>query len=562
MRSLLKEWRYWIGPVLVGLCLSFYPHMRAWIDHGNPFWIADEDELSLYLMIASKAFWQNAWHISDPLFLSSAPLKYPWLQFIPFVQVTKIFSASPLAISLAWRIFAGVSIPLAWYGLLRVYRATPFAAAFLATLLSCDSGLLEGKFLAKLFFFALKAISGDETLFIAKPILHPEWRIITPGVSLAALLVFLATLRLLSTEDGRRAWLRPGLAFGLLFHTYFYFWTAAFIGLCAYCLIRPKRWLIVLRTILVGACVGLPEIWRSIAVRQQNSSDWLLRSDKFLPIDHLSEWIMPKITFLILLAIGTYVLRRRKEEFLALWAQAFAGFLLLNHQLLTGLQIENFHWSYHWGPTLSALIALALVECYGKIPLLLRKRSFAFSLTAITLLTAFYLRHLETQRSEISMAINSKLQVLLRHPPDEIPRGSLISGQRYWFDLACILREGRPLSGYAATLSPSLSNQEWSWRSVMNDIFSNSDLEQAKKSIENRVSTMVWGPWSRDPAKRAALLEERLGLFQRLSPIASLNSAEDDALPVFVIREHGDSYEVKQRAIPRRDLPPGMLVGQ
>ena len=29
-----------------------------------------------------------------------------------------------------------------------------------------------------------------------------------------------------------------------------------------------------------------------------------------------------------------------------MWYQILAGLLLLNHQIFTGLQIENFHWSY------------------------------------------------------------------------------------------------------------------------------------------------------------------------------------------------------------------------
>ena len=49
------------------------------------------------------------------------------------------------------------------------------------------------------------------------------------------------------------------------------------------------------------------------------------------------------------------------------WSTAAAGLVLMNHQVMTGLQFENFHWSYVAGPCLSLLIGLLLANSLSRL---------------------------------------------------------------------------------------------------------------------------------------------------------------------------------------------------
>ena len=64
---------------------------------------------------------------------------------------------------------------------------------------------------------------------------------------------------------------------------------------------------------------------------------------------------MPAIVLLAATACSSW---RYHRELILPWSLAASGLFLMNHQVITGLQIENFHWSYVAGPCLSLLIGL------------------------------------------------------------------------------------------------------------------------------------------------------------------------------------------------------------
>ena len=65
--------------VLVGLLLSTLPHLQSWIRLGEPIWVADEDELGLYLPVAAQASVHHPFRLADPV-VSDGPTAYQWLQ--------------------------------------------------------------------------------------------------------------------------------------------------------------------------------------------------------------------------------------------------------------------------------------------------------------------------------------------------------------------------------------------------------------------------------------------------------------------------------------------------
>ena len=142
--------------------------------------------------------------------------------------------------------------------------------------------------------------------------------------------------------------LASGVGFGLLFHVYFYFWTSACLGLALAWLLDAGHRRVYFHTGWIGGLIGLPAIVAG-AMLKKGSPEWLHRTDNFLPIARLSELEFPKLALVAVPLTFAWVMLRRRD-LLHLWALTLAGLLLLNHQVVTGLQIQNFHWTYVWGP--------------------------------------------------------------------------------------------------------------------------------------------------------------------------------------------------------------------
>src|SRR5579864_706578 len=120
--------------IVVGVSLSVLPHVVWWTRLGKPVWIADEDDL-LYLSVASQAYFNHPLALSDPTRVAGGATIYPWLLFGPGIVVARVLGLGPLAINLVWRAWAGVSIALGWYLIIRHYVGRPWLAAALAVLL-------------------------------------------------------------------------------------------------------------------------------------------------------------------------------------------------------------------------------------------------------------------------------------------------------------------------------------------------------------------------------------------------------------------------------------------
>jgi hypothetical protein len=135
-------------------------------------------------------------------------------------------------------------------------------------------------------------------------------------------------------------------------------------------------------------------------------------------IDHFDELLVPRVA--LLLAAGSFVwLWRTRRDLLPLWCHAAAGLALLNHQIVSGLQIENFHWGYVYGPCLAIITALLAVD---GLTALSRRRQWAASRAASVMLvalcamhlgSAFWLRAIEASRAVQALPAAT---VPARHP--------------------------------------------------------------------------------------------------------------------------------------------------
>ncbi len=383
-------------------------------------------------------------------------------------------------------------------------------------------------------------------LLASKPNLMPHWRIMTPGLSLAYLLLYvLALLRALDHRT-RSSLLVAGVACGLLFHVYFYYWTAAGLSLllCAVFLRSERQ--VFLATGSIGLVVGLPSLVSTYLLPATQNADWLARTDKFIQIGHLQELILPKIGPMLAMAAVVYAfVRQPRLRFLGL--HVLAGLALLNHQVITGLQIENFHYSYFWGPLCSALLVLIALDHMRQVPRGGLERRWVLgvigAVVALQFSTGFYLRLREVTDSQEAVQLNHELREFKRdlqaHGVSKTPN-SVIAGDRGHVRLSVVLEDQRPLSGYVVDVSAVVSDEQWAERIALDAVLSGVNATTFALDQRRALDRNVWGPWARDEALKRQLLELRLAKHRW----AATN------LPYAI-----DRYEVGYVALPRGASP-------
>ncbi|MDG2039898.1 MAG: hypothetical protein P8J30_05395 [Ilumatobacter sp.] len=310
-----------------------------------------------------------------------------------------------------------------------------------------------------------------------------------------------------------------GVALGLLVHVYFYYWTAAGLAHLLLTLDR-QRWGTYLRVAVIGVLVGLPALVAGALLTTDTSADWMLRSDKFVPIGHFEELLVTRAAFL-LFSIAFLWLWRARRELLPLWCHAAAGLVLLNHQLVSGLQIENFHWTYVYGPGLAVLTASLAADGVRR---LMPYRAWAAAVVTTALVvgggghvaSAVWLRAAEASRTASSISIlehygHYREQRALRASAP-VERGG-VAGDSWFVDFAAIFDDQRPLARYSAKLTPSIDNVALDERVALNAVLLGQT--QAEFELAQRAEAQVdrWGPTARDPVLAAARLRRRVLAF-------------------------------------------------
>lgn len=524
--------------VIVGILLSVLPHLLWWKALGGPVWIADHDDL-LYAAYSSQAYYNHPFYLADPSQITGGTSGYPWLQFIPAVLLTKGLGGGAININLIWRIWAGASIALGWFLLGRHYLKDSRAATALTVVLLSDTGLIYAKPVLRQITLFVQIITGKPGgLFDTLPSLCFHWRIITPGLSLAFLLLH---VWLVARAKEQPTWSRlvwSGIGFGLLFNVYFYYWTAAGLALLIALLLDPDSRKIYFQTGWIGGLIGLPSLISGFLLKRTTLPDWLQRSDKFLPISRLSELLIPTGAIILLIVCLLWV-RYHRRDLIHLWSLAAAGILLANHQFLTGLQIENFHWLYVWGPSLSLLIILLVAGTLSGF--LAHHRAWMrpavcgiVVFCSLHLAAGVWLRVVEATQTREPREILETYQKYqaqrLKIATGKLAPNAVIAGEQGFVDLAVILENQRPLDHYAVVLSPAVSNAEWDTRISLNAYLQGLNHEAFEAEQRRVLESNHWGPWARDPEKLAERIKDRLAAYDAVA------SNPGEALTRFKVR--------------------------
>jgi|GEM_PF-957660 len=505
---------------VIGTILSIIPHILWFFKTGTPEWFADSDDL-LYLAYSAFAYYNHPLYLSDPVLMYGGSTMYPWLQLIPGVIITKLLGINPIYINIVWRIWSGISIPIGWYLLTRLYLKNVWMAFLSTTILITDIGVHSCWLIYRHFTTVTNiALGRNGDIFLTYPSLYYNWRIITPGLSLGYLLLHLWLTHLALIKPSRK---RVGLAvvsFGLLFYVYFYFWTCVALALFISILLDAKNRKVYLNIGIFGSLLGLPQLISNILIKANSNKDWLPRTDNFISIHHFSELLLPSLALILVFITFFWVILRRKD-LIYLWSLGISGLLLSNHQVITGLQIQNFHWIYCYGPAISLLVMLMFNELISLLHI--KKRTLIFTglaLLSVYLSTGIWLRSLEATQTKESVGWTTSYHKYIHQRLDRSdvilkPR-AVVAGDEQFLTFAIISENQRPLSGYTVNLSPAIDNSEWDDRITLNNYLKGIDRTTFLTQQNSDLSNSTWGPWIRDKNKLAERINSRLKYFDQI----------------------------------------------
>jgi hypothetical protein len=94
---------------------------------------------------------------------------------------------------------------------------------------------------------------------------------------------------------------------------------------------------------------------------------------------------------------------------------------------------------------------------------------------------------------------------------------AVLAGDPRFLELAAALENERPLDHYASLFSPSTRDDEWYMRMALNGYLRGLSRPAFEDEQQRDLAGAVWGPWSRDPARRAESLAERLAAYDRVA---------------------------------------------
>lgn len=500
--------------VLPGLLLAVTLASLPYGWRGERSWIADYDELAFYLPVGAKAYREHPWRLADPV--TGGPTYYQPLAVVPGVMLVRALGGSPWSLGWGWRLWGGLTLALLWYAALR-WKLRPWAAALGTLLLLSDPGVLQGQLGYALIKTSVRHASGADLGPTPTAASLPQWRIWNPLLSWPWWLAFLLLASRAAEQPSRGRILAAGISCGLLFHIYFYFWTTAVAGLLLACLIDRHRAVTYLGILGLGLLLGLPALITAVQFRQQYGSDWLLRTDKFLPVPRGSELLLPRFSLLLVLVAWVWVWRRGREACL-LCCLATAALLLLNHTLLTGLQIENFHWNFALGPALSLLLVFLLADLAPRLPW--RQRWSGILACGGTVAVVLGALVLWTRACSLLPESQHICQVTrdyqLQRASGSLPTEGTVAGDPDFQYLAAIDPGLRPLSGYTAVLSP-IREAELAERVALNACLLGKSRAQFEAEQRELLARSRWGAEARSAAARAQRLAERLAAWEAVN---------------------------------------------
>ncbi|MEO6810484.1 MAG: hypothetical protein ABI353_15320, partial [Isosphaeraceae bacterium] len=238
----------------LGCVLAVLPHLIALAQTGDWTYIADGDEL-LYLAWSRDCVLHGRAHLIDAVHLVSGPMMHPRLIFVTPGLAGHWFGLGMTEIGILWRILAGIGIALGFYVAVRPGLARPGLALALAAFLLFDTGVAFGQLVQRTGEVVVSIWQSRSEFFATAPQMSPHLRVVTPGLAIPFYLVHLGLTLQARIRGDRRSIMLASLSFGLLFYVYFYFWTAAALGLVLAFMVDSKARRLYATVLVLGGVV-------------------------------------------------------------------------------------------------------------------------------------------------------------------------------------------------------------------------------------------------------------------------------------------------------------------
>jgi hypothetical protein len=354
-------WAVACGAIAAGLAVV--PHLAQWYHHGTPRYIASGDDV-IYLAVARPAYYGEG-RLRDPFATPSqnVPTAFSWTQFVPFTAPVRWAGVPFLLVPLVWRAVGGLMLGAAAYLLAR-RLAPPGPAAVgwavgMALVWIADAGTVHGRPLAETGRLVVNAVRGMPP--------HPaadgfgQFRVVSPLLSFPWMLLVAAGF----AASGRSvaAAVRTGVALGVCVLMYFFLWTAL-VGACGmYLLLHLARWArgagvgaarevrFAALVLGIGLAVGGAQIIsNALTFADPGYREALDRTSlgyHVPPGDPVRYQYIRSFWVIGFLGLGVAAAIRWRSTGLGfLSLLCLSGYLLRNSAIVTGLEFENYHWSY------------------------------------------------------------------------------------------------------------------------------------------------------------------------------------------------------------------------
>jgi hypothetical protein len=499
--------------ILAGVLLAMLPHIISAVRYHDPYWAADYDDVECYGPVISQAYFNHPFTLGDGVHDDGSAGMYDRMQFVPFILAARAMHLGPQRVTMLMRLFGGITIPIATFCLLRSLIGNRWLICAVCLLFLADAGTITGAPMVRMIRQAIELLRGNTgEMFATLPHLQPQWRILNPAGTLAWLMLAVWMLLLVHETASKRRVVVAGISVGVLFYILAFYWTSVMLALVILLVASPARRRSYLTVGAIALVIGMPSLISTVHAGAHAHPDWRLRAEKLMPIGHFQELLIPRAACAIAIGSALWIWKCRSARKAApLLAMLIAGLLLTNHQIVTGLQLENFHWDYAWGPC-AWLLAIVMLTCC-----LSTARWFApamLFLSALFVALALWMRALEATRSAESILLTSQYRAFVANQSNREPLrpNAVIAGDPAAVNFAVLLENQRPLSGYPILICPSISNDQWHRRRALNQILLGQSRGEYEQDLRKRLS-IGWGPWSRDSRRRDEEIARAMAIF-------------------------------------------------
>ena len=329
-------------------------------------------DVTYYLQLAAQPYYSHALYLSDPMIPGGASL-YPWLQYIPFVLITRWLGLSVFWVQIVWTVAAAIGAGITGYLFVWLVCRNRWLAAGITICVWADIDLAIERFAHRFLFIHQAYLTASDAIhyllgrpFADRPIFPWQWRINNPLLDLPFLFLVLVVTSVAREHPSRRNIVLSGLAFALTFYVYFYLWTMVAAGLCLAWLVDRQGRRIYALTLALGTGLGWPQIAHDFIIKNALSAQGLKYFELLVAVPAPNSWkspyYHPELVIVELAIIGVWVIRRKIPALTLAWCMTVAGFCLSLSNLVMSIYLHNYHWCWLVAPIMHILMVVVALD--------------------------------------------------------------------------------------------------------------------------------------------------------------------------------------------------------